>query len=728
MAQYARDTSREAESAVFREEIMPLLYKDFSIADFFNAAFGIYLPTLLEVDIQRIEAIISDSEFENLLQEYLRISNQGKEPPMYKPFADLFNHVLLKWGCTRLRYIPLGSDPLKGSEAERKPDGALVPWPSENTPTDGEFIPTWGEVVISVEIKPRDKERKTLKPKGEPGNSSNIPLPVDVNGPPQLLHKQRTHRHSKKSRAPANAPPDESSPRNAPQYLITPPPALRSSLREDIEMAIAGSSRNASPPNKRKADAASISNTEARTSKLMRRDPNNKDGKLVKLSPQAQLASYGVEQLSTGPQRRFTFGCYVKATDLEIWYFDRGGGMGTKSFDLVACPGLFVLFIVALAEANSQQLGYEPLIRSPTLYQTSCVHTHLTIGGNVFYIREIIRSTRSLTGNGTHVLLVDWIMSEEGPPPTDCWGVVLKLSWQAPGRDPEWKLLNSAFGKGVHGIPIVLMKRDVGNLSDGMRDALPGSMPEIASSGKAKFENRILRLMVMTPKCKPLWAVTDLGNFICAFRSLVTSECIDITLVCKRLILTCQLSVVHHDLYERGGILHRDINPYNLMVEQDDDSQGVLIDLDLAVRTDDNRIGFRSNTRTQCTAFLAMDLLTQSPPLHQYRHDLESFFYVLVWIACHWDSGVQIETGGLTAWHTGTYLAMRQAKRGFLKNFTPFLPHFAPFQPQVEIMGEWFDDMCPIWKESDQGILIVDGLTRDQEMYKKFMSLLPAIE
>jgi len=42
--------------------------------------------------------------------------------------------------------------------------------------------------------------------------------------------------------------------------------------------------------------------------------------------------------------------------------------------------------------------------------------------------------------------------------------------------------------------------------------------------------------------------------------------------------------VVHHDLFEKANILHRDISIGNSMVDASDPCRGVLIDLDFAAR------------------------------------------------------------------------------------------------------------------------------------------------
>jgi hypothetical protein len=79
-----------------------------------------------------------------------------------------------------------------------------------------------------------------------------------------------------------------------------------------------------------------------------------------------------------------------------------------------------------------------------------------------------------------------------------------------------------------------------------------------------------------------------------------------------------------------------------------DHSQGILVDLDMAQRVDTPQwreppAGTDRNTapvKRGTTAFKALDLLRDgSPQRLRYRHDLESFFYVLVWLVTQYEDG-----------------------------------------------------------------------------------------
>ena len=71
------------------------------------------------------------------------------------------------------------------------------------------------------------------------------------------------------------------------------------------------------------------------------------------------------------------------------------------------------------------------------------------------------------------------------------------------------------------------------------------------------------------------------------------------------------------------------------MVLPDDPTQGLLIDLDVAARVDENGAPLDNFPLPHpgTLAFRAEELVNPNPPTRSlYRHDLESFLYTLVWI------------------------------------------------------------------------------------------------
>jgi hypothetical protein len=136
--------------------------------------------------------------------------------------------------------------------------------------------------------------------------------------------------------------------------------------------------------------------------------------------------------------------------------------------------------------------------------------------------------------------------------------------------------------------------------------------------------------------------------------------------------LTNCFDPVHHDLFEKAGILHRDISIGNLMVDISNPAQGVLIDLDFAARVAEhgNPPGGEAFPPAGTVNFRAFDLLTADKPLKAYyRHDLESFFYTLLWIQMHYRDGKELHHPGANRFDFDfrkTWGVTQDQKAGFL--------------------------------------------------------------
>ncbi|MCJ1237182.1 hypothetical protein MMC14_005167 [Varicellaria rhodocarpa] len=127
----------------------------------------------------------------------------------------------------------------------------------------------------------------------------------------------------------------------------------------------------------------------------------------------------------------------------------------------------------------------------------------------------------------------------------------------------------------------------------------------------------------------------------------------------------------HRSLYLEGNILHRDISENNIIItnpKQANGFTGMLIDADLAKIIGGGRTGARHQTGTM--EFMAIGVLQKVD--HSYRHDLESFFYVLLWICARraWEREFRCrlvdrpKESRLKMWYTGSYDTIARSKRG----------------------------------------------------------------
>lgn len=87
----------------------------------------------------------------------------------------------------------------------------------------------------------------------------------------------------------------------------------------------------------------------------------------------------------------------------------------------------------------------------------------------------------------------------------------------------------------------------------------------------------------------------------------------------------------HNWVYKYTGILHRDVSINNIMFRRNRDMiYGVINDFDLSFRNES------SAQRTGSAPFMSVFMLskTSSLPRYLYRYDLESFFYVFLFVCC----------------------------------------------------------------------------------------------
>jgi hypothetical protein len=77
-----------------------------------------------------------------------------------------------------------------------------------------------------------------------------------------------------------------------------------------------------------------------------------------------------------------------------------------------------------------------------------------------------------------------------------------------------------------------------------------------------------------------------------------------------------------------------------MLRKEGDKVYAVLNDFNLAVSADVKST--LSKQRTGTKPFMAIDLLRPDPLVHMCRHDLESIFYVLVWITSRFHGGKEI--------------------------------------------------------------------------------------
>jgi hypothetical protein len=157
-------------------------------------------------------------------------------------------------------------------------------------------------------------------------------------------------------------------------------------------------------------------------------------------------------------------------------------------------------------------------------------------------------------------------------------------------------------------------------------------------------EEKLLRLT----KARNVWFITELIDYQCLDTDAITLSCIVASPFGRPVkeyrtvlgVLECLRDTIKalRSLYLDAKILDQDISDNNILISNagnnnPDSPKGILIDFDNAmdVEIEPEKPYSLSGTKT----FMAIDLSRGSDDrvLHTYRHDLESFFYVFLFMA-----------------------------------------------------------------------------------------------
>lgn len=177
-------------------------------------------------------------------------------------------------------------------------------------------------------------------------------------------------------------------------------------------------------------------------------------------------------------------------------------------------------------------------------------------------------------------------------------------------------------------------------------------LPSSTDKDKNLWEERINDCLVSPPA----------GHVISRFRTV------------KQLLESMRDAIkAHRYLYLTRNLLHRNISPNNIIITNPKIThgpKGVLINLDIAGKVQDDGQDPSGQPINDTLPFMAIEVLRNMD--HTYRHDLESFFYVLLWMCARqsWHngfSGKDEQTPGksfLDRWENGNLKNIALNKRG----------------------------------------------------------------
>ncbi|TFY78117.1 hypothetical protein EWM64_g5894 [Hericium alpestre] len=659
---------------IIRNDFMGNLQKHVDVYEFVESVWGLKRDTL---DWQRW-----GSQFvrpENLYKEFFESSS---EPLMYKPLcailenADEQARTALKIGTpSAIKLVPMGSTRITNEETVRSPDWIACSADSSHLGSNGEMVrastvglPICNENKVKsglgdkarADVAPSSKSRKARKTPANPTSKRSARANVQDGAIADDSGASTGMKRKTKS--------EPLGPRKALKMLQSPLDAISDICTADAEVKF-----DAFGP-----DAPKLTQDEV------------------------QLASYALESMSDIGNRRYTTGIFMRGKFMSLWYFDRIGAIKTEEFDIQseADQEKLVLVAHALHCCDRDHFGYEPLLRDPTpcVAPTSVVDAILTLpdgkvqdsngdalaGDLSFKVTgKALHVQYGIVGRGTVVLPVV-------PQDVEKFGddeLVAKLSWPVATRPAEDTLLRTILEK----VPKKWQRHLPDLFFSATFDADALSLPRSSLKSKSKEsqlpEQRVLRILV----CGHVYHLSEL-------RSLEYFKSIFLDFV------RC-----HRVVYETAGVLHRDLSVNNLMFRLHPKYKvcGLLNDWDLS-ETVSNETPHLRNTgatarhRTGTAPFMALDLLLDNPPRHLYRHDLESFVYVLVWCAVQFSldpADNSVLSPVLCPWAQGSWQQIHSQKSSFIS--TSQKPIFDAIQPAFKpILDTWIKPLVALLRDA----------------------------
>jgi serine/threonine protein kinase len=276
-----------------------------------------------------------------------------------------------------------------------------------------------------------------------------------------------------------------------------------------------------------------------------------------------------------------------------------------------------------------------------------------------------------LKGRATNVFPVTSKVLADAFPDAKEDGMVAKIFWAEEQRTSE---------------PDILKKvEEIASSNANVKDHIPdlfwyykfdeptSEIRKLLGSPEPKKGSRALYILVFR-KLRPITELYGKDFFN------VWQQCILCTWFVISEFLSAEMAHIagHFDLWQ-GGVYHRDVSSPNLMWRKDKEGNllGVLNDYDLSSL----RItqGPQGNERTGTVPFMALELLTKEGQRgevkHSYRHDLESFMWVLPWVCLRYKNGnLRTSDRPLDEWATKDAQTVCEKKLFFLHNFWTFKP------------------------------------------------------
>ncbi|KAF9032785.1 hypothetical protein BJ165DRAFT_1598986 [Panaeolus papilionaceus] len=319
----------------------------------------------------------------------------------------------------------------------------------------------------------------------------------------------------------------------------------------------------------------------------------------------SQAAMYARCCINAQRNRTFVYVLMLNEVSARLYYFDHCGAMVSNC-------------------RESSRVGVDPAVCFRSIQAATGDEVNAPSQYERIFTLHLGRELQSFTATA-----LMWASNSIRGRKTTCWRVkdaggreyILKECSRAQGREPEWAMLDKA--KDIPGVG-KMVGYQVATTITNLRAFIKMQIPEALQDRERYF-------LLLEDHGLPIHRFSNRLQFLTALRGAVQA---------------------HWDLWNKK-ILHRDVSVNNILLGKPDAPEsflGFLVDLDLAIeiertkslkgtdaRTASHFIFYPFNKGTY--AFQSYIILSNVRShyrhfrfLHDYMDDLESFFWVLIWI------------------------------------------------------------------------------------------------
>lgn len=498
-----------------------------------------------------------------------------------------------------------------------------------------------------------------------------------------------------------------------------------------------------------------------------------------------QLAGYVREIFYVQHGRRFVHAFTLAGDLLRTWIFHRGGAFGSGLVNINQDPKVFVEVFVGYATMSREQLGFDTtLVFDSYLFQIGDQERVFRIKRDAFFARKAIASRGTTCWNvkkkgddSEYVLKDAWRSEKHASEITllrkaqamNVTGIVEVVDFEEVTYDGKLDDIRGGIMNGLQvGKPMSIRYRlAVGGFESTSnsvsevtstpiapsvplpapsptlprtrsgattRDGVPPNVVKKSQGSSSKRKAGSLTEQIIkrprrssshpdfTPQNPPEFNRIHTRILMRKGRDLVDFQSV------QELLWGFHDAIEGHRSLVEADILHRDISIYNIMLSnpanpRSDGKRGFVIDLDLAIEISATEPSGAPH-RTGTTQFMAIDVLRAQR--HTFRHDLESFFYVFLWI-CVTRQPQEGKWNPLTRWATGDMLDVAEVKERHMRRAV-----FDGYESIEECFADWAKGLLGVaerWRDvlfrlKSNGALTLETPENRDGMYDDIQLLL----